>query len=61
MNDRIELAEKYYAVAQHLETQAQMMLETAKYLNSVADKLCEENMRLKQPSDSHSAGERREG
>ena len=54
MDDRLELAEKYYAVARHLESNAQGMLETAKYLNSVADKMCEESMRQKQPP-SHSA------
>jgi hypothetical protein len=45
MNDRLRLAEAYYAVANDLRIQGERMLEMAEVLDRNGSMLCEQNMR----------------
>lgn len=45
------LAEAYYTVSRHLQENAERLADTAEMLGTAADKICEENMRKKQPSE----------
>jgi hypothetical protein len=56
MDELLKLAEAYYATAQDLERQGTHYLQVAQMLSGIADRICEENMRRKQPTDN-SAGE----
>lgn len=49
MDERLKLAESYYAVARDLQAQGQRMLDTADMLGATADRICEARMREKQP------------
>lgn len=51
MNELLKLAESYYAVASDLRHRAESTLATAVSLEKMADAICEENMRLKQPTE----------
>lgn len=55
MSELLKKAEAYYAVAADLQQQGQAQLEMARYLNGVADRMCEETMRQKKPPSSDSA------
>jgi hypothetical protein len=50
MDERLKRAEAYYQVAGELKVNAERMLETAFMLSEMADRICEANMREKQPS-----------
>jgi hypothetical protein len=45
MDERIQLAESYYATAQSLEAQGRHLLDTAAMISRMADQMCEENIR----------------
>jgi hypothetical protein len=49
VNDLLELAEHYYAVARDLEWRASRMHDMGKNLFKIADNLCEENIRQTAP------------
>ena len=51
----LALIDSYYAVAAHLRSNAEGMLRTAEMLAGTADKMCEENIRLR---SADSAGEK---
>jgi hypothetical protein len=51
MSEFLEMAEKYYAVAQSLRSQAGYLTGVAEFLERKADSYCEENIKLHpQPS-----------
>lgn len=52
VSEILKRAEAYYAVAADLQRQSELILEMARYLNGVADRMCEENMRLHPIQDS---------
>lgn len=54
MDERLKLAEAYYAVAQDLQDHGRQMLETANMLGTMADRICEASMRAKQPGCTRS-------
>lgn len=45
MQNKLELANKYYAVAADVREQAEFLAAMADTLDSYADRLCEQNMR----------------
>lgn len=45
MDDQLKRAEAYYLVAAELRENAQRMIETSMMLGTMADRICEENMR----------------
>jgi hypothetical protein len=48
----VDLIEAYYAVARHLQEQADLKARTADMLGKMADAMSEERMRQKQPDTS---------
>jgi hypothetical protein len=48
----LDLIEAYYLVARHIHERAQYMLEVAEVIGKTADRMSEERMREKQPSDT---------
>lgn len=45
MDERLKLAEAYYMVASDLQRQAECILNMAKNLDRMADRMCEDNIR----------------
>lgn len=56
MDDRLKLAEAYYATARDLQTQGQYYIQVAQMLNAIGDRLSETNMRETQPTSSGGEG-----
>ena len=52
MDERLKLAEAYYQVAADLRDNGRRMIDTADLLSSTADRMCEANMREKQPDSA---------
>lgn len=52
MDNRLKMAEAYYAVANDMKFQGERMLEIANVLGTMADSLCEANMREKKPDSA---------
>lgn len=53
----VDLIEAYYAVAQHLQEQADLKMRTAEMLAKMADNMSEVRMREKQPTPDTSTGD----
>jgi hypothetical protein len=61
MSEKLKLAEAYYTVANHMAENGRMSLDYATTLCSIADRLCEENMRETTPPETgaeHESNER---
>jgi len=53
----MDIIDAYYAVAQHMQEQADLKARTADMLGRMADAMSEERMRQKQPVPSEDNGE----
>lgn len=54
----VDLIEAYYAVAQHLQEQADLKARTADLLGKMADAMSETRMRETQPASDNGGAER---
>lgn len=52
MDERLKLAEAYYAVARDMQAQGERCLSYAKELGAIADRICEQNIAEKRQPDS---------